>query len=478
MKFKKLITVGAFATSAIAIPLMAVSCQKTSTEESSVVVPIQYAFKNTPNIHFSSEDNNIPTYIVNFENKNPFVIEYEEEDTVDNYFHEARIESANLLFGDEPEEFENDLRKLGAEIAEKVKNDFTLTYTENDSQYKYLLPYIENFAGIPKEFRVIVKNSNGKNVPITYVLDSASQMFDQWLTGMKLGVKGQSNQDAALKLTNIDVVTSFTYKPYINENTFIKGGLSVVVENKQNKTIDPILESYNTEPNAQTFKKMNIDWAKMNPNTYFDAKITLTKDGDTFDVAASEDKKGLNNIGSVNQSDSYTIRLLGIDTPEKAVGANDKFVQSAPFEYAFALMPTHFAKKLWDTYGQNVRVAYIEGFDGTGGGRITADVFFGPDYQYSYNVEVVRAGFTLPMSKETVTENNYDNDKNSYEGKIYPQLAIAMHDAIENHRGFFHYFEKPIQVSNYIYLIKPNTSYKPFEKIYDKEQSKEKTESN
>ncbi|WLP85822.1 thermonuclease family protein [Mycoplasma seminis] len=458
-KLKKFLLIGTvLPITMIATPAIAVSCDFT---------PIKEAYSQNKRINYS-KDTVIKTFNVDFKSKYSFKFTIDEN--AESKIKTAKVEPVKRLAGLAVQNFNNALEELTNDINKIVSDNFKIKYEKQEGS-TYLLPSVSRFSNVPREFHINVKNPNGNTVVLKYVLKSFDQSFKNWETGLKLGVKGQNDQDAALELKNLDALTNFVYMPFINKNTEVVE-LSSSVTFSEEVTINPLLSEYPTTIQPQNFKSTNIDWNKMDPSSYFDGAITSVADGDTFTVQASADKTVGNNVGLIEKGSSHVIRLAGIDTPEKAVGGKDGATNSAPFEYAFALMPTHFAEGIYKQYGSKVRVAFVEGKDTYG--RLTADVFFGDNYQYSYNTEVVRAGFTLPLAKGTVTVNNYNSSPNSYESVIYPQIAVAMHEAEEAKRGFFHYFETPGDISRFIYLIKPNTSFVPFEEIYNKISSTEK----
>ncbi|WAM07969.1 hypothetical protein [Mycoplasmopsis cynos] len=70
------------------------------------------------------------------------------------------------------------------------------------------------------------------------------------------------------------------------------------------------------------------------------------------------------------------------------------------FEYAFALHATKFAEEiLGKKFANDVVVGFASGKDSYE--RITADIFFGEKYKYSYNAEIVRVGHTLPFKNQS-----------------------------------------------------------------------------
>ncbi|WP_416373579.1 hypothetical protein [Mycoplasmopsis cynos] len=90
-----------------------------------------------------------------------------------------------------------------------------------------------------------------------------------------------------------------------------------------------------------------------------------------------------------------------MDTPEKALGSKKDFKKSSNFEYAFALHATKFAEEiLGKKFANDVVVGFASGKDSYE--RITADIFFGEKYKYSYNAEIVRVGHTLPFKNQNL----------------------------------------------------------------------------
>ncbi|UWV82944.1 hypothetical protein [Mycoplasmopsis cynos] len=55
---------------------------------------------------------------------------------------------------------------------------------------------------------------------------------------------------------------------------------------------------------------------------------------------------------------------------------------------------------------------------------------------------------------------------------MYKELAIALSDAINNKKGLFNYFNNPIEVQRFVYLIKPNSEWFPFYKEKNKYRRK------
>ncbi|QNM93580.1 thermonuclease family protein [Mycoplasma sp. Pen4] len=224
--------------------------------------------------------------------------------------------------------------------------------------------------------------------------------------------------------------------------------------------VNPQLYNQEVKFESNTFKPVNINWADPQVRgKSFNATILSVSDGDTFEVKALEEVPSI----GIKENGIYKIRLSGIDTPEKAVGDSTGSQSSSPFEYGFALLSTHFAEKFDQAYGRNIRIlsSNRDAF-----GRYVGDAFFGDDYQFSYNTEIVRAGYTLPLAEGTWKDTI--NEKNTYANLLYRPIAHAMQEARERKNGFWHYFNNPNKLTFYIYRIKPNNSFDPFIEIIDK----------
>ncbi|MFV8479409.1 thermonuclease family protein [Mycoplasma sp. T193] len=446
-----------------ALPIVASSCNLTDEQRADQIIKNQKTLSGIKTTNGISD-----TIKIEFNSSIPFTVK------------NGEISSVKELNLNGKAAFAKSITRLTQTISNKVKELIKLTYTP--AQTTYLLPNADTFSNVPKYFKVEITQSKGETVKLLYVLSLFGQEFADWKTGEKLGVNESPNEEVhskALKLKQMTALNNFKYNALnIGDYKSVKD-LSVTLTKDTVMPIDPTFEAYPTSPDPKIFKKVNIDWSKIDTRNYFDGRITTVSDGDTYAVELYEDKdtfegkfkKGLNPIKDKHDPKrdpkiEPNIRLSGIDTPEKAVSQK----LSSPFEYAFALMPTHFADKLWSKemgFRDHVRVAFL-GHDAYG--RTTADVFFGEDYQYSYNVEIVRAGLTLPMPSSNIQTDgsNIHSVKGSYEDYIYEQLAGAMFDAIKDKRGFFHYFATPSEVSTFIYLAKNNSTYATFENIYKK----------
>ncbi|UWV78405.1 hypothetical protein NWE59_06015 [Mycoplasmopsis felis] len=160
---------------------------------------------------------------------------------------------------------------------------------------------------------------------------------------------------------------------------------------------------------------------------------------------------------------------MGIDTPEKGITKLQGYVKAAPFEYAFALRSSEFAEKIKEQYGSDILVAFVDGKDAFG--RVTAEIMFGPEYKYSYNSEILRAGLTFALANDTWETEFILKNKSSFIYRLYPEMYKAAKYAQENQKGFYKYFDTPDELTTFIWLFKQNNSYDPF---YDNVQGKSK----
>ncbi|MFL0973736.1 hypothetical protein ACJOMP_03830, partial [Mycoplasmopsis synoviae] len=109
----------------------------------------------------------------------------------------------------------------------------------------------------------------------------------------------------------------------------------------------------------------------------------------------------------------------------------------SPFEYDFTYMSTNFGKAALVDPNKTVRVSFTEGLDAFG--RMVGDIFFGDDFQYSYSVEITRAGYTLPYGDDGWKAQL--NNPNSYSSLVYQKISDAMYQAQSEKVGYYHYFK-------------------------------------
>ncbi|WP_025755623.1 thermonuclease family protein [Mycoplasmopsis cricetuli] len=363
-----------------------------------------------------------------------------------------------------------------SEIISKFRDEFSLLKTEIKKSIetlnqnitilpgKFLIPEIIDINNYPKEINLKIKDK--------YFVLKNSEIQSSFLDKkFKQQTKIEDKNDKQIELDKIytefktsdkfKILTSFHY------NLFYKNQLvsdfNVSIEKESESKANPTMEKFKQNINLSEHKLTNLDinWESeeiKKQDNYFDAEIVKYSDGDTLTVIAKTDLPKYN----VKKGELHKIRLSGIDTPEKAI----QKTKAAPIEYAFAELPSKFMEDLFNLplnetlkLKDKVRIGFITGKDTYE--RITADVFFGENYQYSYNLEVVSAGLTLPLDDKTEWQFKIKSPNNYY-SLVYPKMFKNFNEAIEQNRGFFHYFKSPIDVAFNVYLIKPNTSWSIF----------------
>lgn len=194
------------------------------------------------------------------------------------------------------------------------------------------------------------------------------------------------------------------------------------------------------------------DWDQMAKEglNYHDAEILSWNDGDTPKVKYYDPNKKV----TVEE----TIRIQGVDTPEKAVGK-----KIAPiFEKRFAEKSSEFAEVNLPP-GTKVRFIYSnrDAFK-----RIVAHLFWGEKnghkYVYEYSAAITRFGFTLPYADGTELINMIGADKTQH--YTFLQIGEAFEAAMAEKTGFFKCLSDPDDISRYVYLLKRNGKYTIFQK--------------
>ncbi|WP_029512724.1 hypothetical protein [Mycoplasmopsis iners] len=211
-------------------------------------------------------------------------------------------------------------------------------------------------------------------------------------------------------------------------------------------------------------KQVYVDW-ELNKGIYVDAIIDSWSDGDTLkfrlaDTVTPDHPKWEQfqsdiTSGKTEPDDEgralFKLRIEGMDTPEKNVGGKN----STPFEYQYAELPSQFAKKNFKK-GTPIRIFTVGGTGKDSFGRYLGDFFFGEGWKYSYTVELVNSGLTLPLISKDKFLAVTPTDSLYY---TIPGIADAFNDAIENKRGFYKNFTNPNGVSTGIYIEKPSNSW-------------------
>ncbi|EIE40766.1 thermonuclease family protein [Mycoplasmopsis canis] len=307
---------------------------------------------------------------------------------------------------------------------------------------------------MPKEIYVKINNKK-----IKLLLSNITKDIEYG----KLGEKNQNKemQNLAQSIENIPVKYTFSYMPSYNSYN-VSGLDNINIIKVENVNINPTLKNLTINSNSDNFKPTGISFEDSSiSGSAFKAKIQSVSDGDTFSVVSLENKTLKGGI-QIIKDEVYKSRLSGIDTPEKGIADANKYISASPFEYSFALHATNFANQVInnDKYKNNVMVGFVPGKDTFN--RVTADIFFGENYQFSYNAEIVRSGHTLPYSNDIWKLKFTEKDKNSYEYNLYPFISEAFEEAIKNKKGMFNYFSHPEDASLFVYKIKNNNKWHPF----------------
>ncbi|VEU77913.1 hypothetical protein [Mycoplasmopsis columbinasalis] len=224
-----------------------------------------------------------------------------------------------------------------------------------------------------------------------------------------------------------------------------------------------------TKINPQILREIkDIDW-DASKQSWVEAEILAWADGDTisdFKIISEPDKSVKSGLWDLWKEDSSNerkpdsgsrkIRLINIDTPEKAV---DKTI-APPFEFQYAKKATDFAESNFGPGQKYNRGRIWFTGDKDKYNRWTAEFFFGDKFQYAYSVEILNHGWTLPFNEETAPVANLHN----FESNKYTLLpaANAFNSAIANRRGMFHDFPHPAGAANAIYRLKPSSDYERF----------------
>lgn len=168
---------------------------------------------------------------------------------------------------------------------------------------------------------------------------------------------------------------------------------------------------------SKTYTFEAIDWSKIN---YTEATITKWIDGDTFTCTSPDEK------------DPYNVRVEYIDTPESHVKIDDKFVDTEGAELEAALEAYHFGMNEIPS-GTKVRLALEPGLTYN---RKIASVFYGQNFEKSYEVNILRKGLAMPMINSSGLRGLMQSDS-----EILHYLAVPLADgynyAIENKLGLF-----------------------------------------
>lgn len=314
----------------------------------------------------------------------------------------------------------------------------------------------ENIKDFQKEIQIDFygKKATLKFVQLSHVIENTD-----YVTPKLPQAKRDSLTNELENANSVGIVVKLSYEMFLDDKKITNIGLTLE-KNANISLAKTIGQAYKElTANLSDLPKLNIDWNNQTVKAkYFDAYLSGTSDGDTITVTARTALDSQN----IKVGDTVKIRLAGIDTPEKAVSSE----LSAPLENSFAVISSKFAKDVLEqttsagkVVKQNLRIGFVEGKDGYG--RVLADVFFGDNYEYSYNTSIVSQGYTLPYINGFGWVNKI-NEANTYENVLYPYMYDAFNKAIENKKGFFRFFNSPEDVQKFVYLIKPNNEWRPF----------------
>ncbi|WP_036452714.1 thermonuclease family protein [Mycoplasma buteonis] len=346
-----------------------------------------------------------------------------------------------------PEKFKN--FKLELDVLENVNNKLT--------PKKLIIDF--NFQNLSKNLNLGIygykENDAKRNFPDQ---KWTHEMFSEV---NKIGSSARIDYFGSSSLGNVTIFTEGQYQPF-------RASLSLESEVSVNPTFAVADKEVQIKP--ETYTHIDVDWTKAK---YIDGVVKSVADGDTVTlklapIGSDGVDPAFHNINRdvFNFKDNQiTIRLAGIDTPEKAVGDNKKSVESSPFEYQFALLSTIYAQKTFPV-GRKVRIFISSTSDAYK--RVVGDIFYGNEdnkFDVSYSVEITKAGYTFPYAANTNAWENDLAEENSYESVVYPAIYNAFNEAIEKRNGYFKWLGSGDNLKfaeSYIYDSKTNTAWTPF----------------
>ncbi|TDV24158.1 endonuclease YncB(thermonuclease family) [Mycoplasmopsis mustelae] len=347
------------------------------------------------------------------------------------------------------------INKMQDEISREIKSQFKdqIHFTFKQP-VKTLSKVDEQNSKFPKDINIQIFN------------DYAVLKFNSVRTQLVLdGINIQDKESQESKWDSKGVKN----KIFLNYSLYYKAKkvnniIPFSLEFEKNIVYPTPVDALKVDIDENNFQSLNLDFnSKKLKDISFKASLVSVSDGDTFSVLAKENKI----IGNVNveKGQTYKLRLRGIDTPEKGVGAKDGYKYSGAFEYHFALKSTEFAEKFFNKYKDDVLISFVDGKDTYN--RTVGEIIFGKDettgnYKYSYSTEIVRAGLTLPLEDSTWSNAFIHNEEDSYIYIMYPKMSEAANQAYQQQLGFFKYFNEPLEISLYVYGLKRNSGYGPF----------------
>ncbi|WP_029906512.1 thermonuclease family protein [Mycoplasmopsis opalescens] len=336
-----------------------------------------------------------------------------------------------------------------------TKLDFSADLTDDETRKEYKIFKIgDSGYGLKIDSVVDVQHPEEKTLIV-----KEGKIADSFTQNNDIDFKGR--QEFKWILTKFNE-TEKTWEEVDKDSSGLRSVILSHTRDYEGQLTNP--SSFETKIDFTNAKKLGIEWNTIRPDIFYDAEVLNISDGDTTTVKindarlANDNKKLTGSDGKTYESQyengaTVKVRLAGIDTPEKAVDSE----QASVFEKQYAQMSSSFNESNFKK-GDKVRIFMTSKGSGKDSfGRVTADVFFGEEYQYSYNVEIVRKGLTLPYVKKTDVGANIN--KNSPYHYILLPMRDAFMEAMTSREGFYKNFSSAHAVSNNVYRIKPNTDY-------------------
>ncbi|KKB26922.1 hypothetical protein MM26B8_01360 [Mycoplasmopsis meleagridis] len=376
--------------------------------------------------------------------------------------------------------FSQDLKSQNSQMEELRGIRYTYKQTIVDDKYLDLYDFntsltsseleeIQNLLN-QSQIQLKIKDQEADNV---YYVPSYKILNPYYVVDLSSGKKillEYNNNILNPKVTDTEKTTEankdFTTKRVVTYKVFVlntttnqwEGALNKTVSREYNVTINFALpSSLNTRFDKAIAKKIDVNWDEL-VNSSALAEITRWADGDTVYFKVIQDfplDSPLYNEfhdAFINQTE-FKLRIRGIDTPEKHVGT----LTSSPFEYQYAELSSAFGETNFPA-GTKIKVVFNGNAEKDAFGRYLGDFFFGNNFEYSYTVEIVNAGLTLPLYSEDDVKNAINQKRDSFHYSTI-QLADAFNEAMINKRGFYKNFVDGDGVNSSIYIMKPSSVY-------------------
>ncbi|ADE19959.1 thermonuclease family protein [Mycoplasma crocodyli] len=204
------------------------------------------------------------------------------------------------------------------------------------------------------------------------------------------------------------------------------------------------------------YKFSDVDWSKVK---YIEGELDKWADGDTpylknITAGDNEISRLFYKQNEAELKKGKKIRVLGIDTPEKALPGN---IEIKPIELVWAQAASKFGE-VTILPNQKVRVMT----DGQPSyDRLVGSIYFGDKFEYEYSTEIVRAGYTLPNGSEALKATLDGEDLPSYYQSY--GIVLAYKEAKKKQNGFWKIFNDEYDVTNNtsgIYISRQNNGWK------------------